>query len=151
MTGLCPKCGSALHKPRSTEDHRRFFGLIKAAFDHWPEAHEFHPDSPEHLRAWLLCKAEYRDVTMIDLEFADADASLSKLAILAIEAAIKAAGAYAFVRPNSTGRAAAVFRPKSISFDALDQKKFAPLREAVEHVIEVETGLKAEDLLKEAA
>jgi hypothetical protein len=47
-------------KVRSPADHRRFFGVIKAAFLHWPEKHEFQPEDPEHLRAWLLCRAGYK-------------------------------------------------------------------------------------------
>lgn len=142
----CPHCT----KPRSPDDHRRLFGLISKAFDNWPEAHEFRPDSAEHLRAWLLCKAGYRETVTIPLESDDAPAL--RLALAAVEAAIAyfaARGAFAFVRPH--GHALAVISAKSINWQTLDQKKFAPIREAVEEIITAETGTEASAFLKEVS
>jgi hypothetical protein len=132
---------------RSPEDHRRFFGVIRAAFHHWPEAHEFQPDSEEHLRKWLLIKAGYRDVTTIPVEYADAQPAMLQLVVLTVEAAMKAAGGYAFVRPHGVGLA--IFAAKSIKWDTLSQKKFNIVRDAVESVIKAETGLEPDDILKE--
>jgi hypothetical protein len=50
------------NKQRSTAQHRRFFGLVKAAYDQWPENHQFDPDNEDHLRAWLLVKAKHRTI-----------------------------------------------------------------------------------------
>ena len=86
----CPQCGHVADS-RSTPDHRRFFARIHAAFHHWPEAHEFQPDDAEHLRAWLLCKAGYRDVTTIPVEYADSEPALLRLVTLTVEGAVKAA------------------------------------------------------------
>jgi hypothetical protein len=141
----CPTCGQTRPKrPRSIDDHRRFFGVISAAFQNWPEAHEFQPDSKDHLRSWLLCKAGHRDVTTVPVE--SDDPALRKLVVLAVEGSIKAARSHAFIRPH--GSAIAVFTARSINFETLDQKQFAPLRETVEQIIEAETGIKADDLLK---
>lgn len=142
----CPHCGS---KPRSSEDHRRFFALISAAFSQWPEAHEFQPDSPEHLRAWLLCKANYRDTTTIPVEYAEDQPGMLKLVLLTAEAAIKAAKGYAFVRPH--GHGLAVFSAKSIAWDKIDQKKFNGIRDSVSEILETELGVSADRLLKEKA
>lgn len=145
MSEKCPTCGQAKpKKPRSIDDHRRFFGVINAACKNWPEAHEFQPDDREHLRAWLLCKAGFRDTVTIPCE--SDDPHILKLATLATEAAIKAAKNVAFVRPH--GVALAVFTPKSIKFETLDQTQFGSIRQAVEEIIEAETGMKADDLLK---
>lgn len=147
MTKSCPHCGGVLGKVRSTADHRRFFAVIKAAFTHWPERHEFEPDSAEHLRSWLLCKSGYSDVTTVPVDYADDQPAMLKLVSLTVEAAVKAANGYAFIRPH--GSAVAVFTPKSISFDKLSQKDFAPVRTAVEDVITAEIGVDADKLLNE--
>lgn len=146
----CPACGHVLDghaKKRSLPDHRRFFGIIRATHTHWPEAHEFQPDNEEHLRKWLLCKAGYRDVTMIPVEFAEDQPGLVRLITIAAEAAVKAAGGYAFMRPHGDG--IAVFAAKSIAWDKLTQSQFHEIRDAVESVIEAETGLKPDEILKQ--
>lgn len=144
---ICQHCGKPVEKGHSSADHRRLFGLIGAAFHQWPESHEFQPDDAEHLRAWLLCKAGYRTVTTIPVEYAEDQPAMLKLVMLTVEAAIKAAKGHAFVRPH--GSAIAVFHPKSLSNAAADRQTFGRVREAVEEVIAAETGLSAEQLLKE--
>ena len=143
----CPHCGTMLVKPRSPQDHKRLFAVISAAFNQWPDRSDFQPDSSEHLRSWLLCKAGYRDVVTIPIED-DAPAAVAKLAVLAAEAAIKAARTHAFIRQH--GHGLAVFSAKSIAWDTLAQKDFVVVRQAVEDVIAAEVGVDAETLLKEA-
>lgn len=148
----CPKCGHELSRARSPQDHRRFFAVIQRAYENWNHAHEFQPTSSEHLRAFLLCRAGYHDVTTVPVEFVEGEPQLLKLVSLAVEASVKAAlasGDFAFTRIHGEG--IAVFRPKSISWSTIDQKAFGPIREAVEEVIEAETGIKIEDMLKERA
>ena len=44
----CPCCGynlSAKAKPRSLEQHKRYFALINPAYAQWPEMHDFKPDN----------------------------------------------------------------------------------------------------------
>src|SRR3990172_8166105 len=148
MMKLCAHCGKPVAKPRSPDDHRRFFGLIAAAFHHWPEDHEFQPDTAEHLRAWLLIKAGYRTVTPIECEWLDNQTALARLVALAIEGALRAQKGYSFVRVH--GDRIAVFAARSIDWETLDQKAFAPVREAVEGVIKAETGLDPDQLLSES-
>jgi hypothetical protein len=133
-------------KVRSPADHRRFFGVIRAAFMHWPEQHDFQPEDPEHLRAWLLCRAGYKSVTEIPFEDSWPDA-MRELALLAAESALKAAKSHAFVRPHPGGLF--VFAPKSLKFDEIGQKEFGQIRESVEEVIKCETGREASELLRE--
>src|SRR5688572_25604224 len=135
-------------KARSPADHRRFFGVIRAAFMHWPDttASGFQPEDPEHLRAWLLCRAGYKQVTEIpfDDEWPEA---MRNLATLAAEGALRAAKSHAFVRPFPGGLY--VFTPKSLNFESLGQKEFGTIREQVEEIIEFETGKTASELLRE--
>lgn len=152
----CADCGSVLTKPRSAADHRRLFGLIAKAYLHWPHDHEFKPQSAEHLRAYLQCKAGHYISTpvFVDLDLFPEDKRdvASKLVALAVEAAIKAAlaeGDYAFTRV--VGDTITVFRPKSIAWSVLDQKAFGPIREAIETEIEAALRVTCEQLLKAEA
>lgn len=142
----CPECGVVLTKHRSSPDHRRFFAVIAAAFDNWPEAHDYQPESKEHLRAWLTCKAGYREATPVMLPD-DATDTMRVLFRLSIAAAINAAGGVAFVVPYRDS--VAVIRPKSIAWDKVAQKEFNAIRDAVEEVIKAETGLDPDVLLRE--
>lgn len=133
----CPECGCDLapKKRRSVPDHRRLFALIGKAFSNWPEAHDFQPETAEHLRAWLVCKAGWREATAYDLgERADA-----AVVALALQAGIKAAKGVGFVKVH--GRSVAVITPKSMDFRAMDQAEFGLLRDAIEAVIALETGI----------
>ena len=146
MEKSCPHCGGILTKARSGPDHRRFFALISAAFAHWPEAHEFQPDSPEHLRRWLTCKAGYRESIPILLP-EDADPQTIQMFHMAIEATISACEGEGFVVPYRSG--VAIIKAKSIAWDKLGQREFAEVRSAVEDVIKAETGFEADKLLSE--
>ena len=144
----CPHCGCVIVKGRSSPDHRRFFAMIRAAYDHWPAKHEFQPDSAEHLRAWLTCKAGYRESTIIDLPDGATD-GMQRLFVLAIEASVKAADGLGFVRPYNGS--VVVFKPRSIAWDTLGQREFAAVRDAISDVIEAETGITVDALLREKA
>jgi hypothetical protein len=133
-------------KVRSPADHRRFFGVIRAAYLHWPESHEFQPEDPEHLRAWLLCRAGYKSVTEIPFEESWPEA-MQRLAMLTAEQVLRAAKSHAFVRPHPGGLF--VFSPKSLAWESLGQKEFGQIRESVEEVIKCETGREASELLRE--
>ena len=54
-----------LGKSRSTPQHRRYFALIKAAFQHWPESHDLQFGSAEGLRDYLQLKAGFGTVHKI--------------------------------------------------------------------------------------
>ena len=136
----CPECGCEIgvRKRRSVPDHRRLFALIKHAFDSWPEAHEFTSENPEHLRAWLVCKAGWREATAYDL----GDKADPAVVALALQAGIKAAKGVGFVKVH--GRSVAVITPKSMDFRAMGQAEFGLLRDAITDIIKAETGIDAE-------
>ena len=135
---LCTQCRKRVS--RSPEQHRRYFAFTKAAHQHWPESHEFQPDSADHLRKWLQIKAGYREVVEVDVQ------GMSPiLAATVSEAVMRAAKSYAFCRVHA-GKLK-VFRSKSIAFAELGSSPFTKLCEAVEAAVEAETGLKPDDLL----
>lgn len=149
----CPHCLCDLDpvkgKPRSLDQLRRFFGMLRAMKMHWPERAEFQPENEEHLRKWALVKAGHRETTDVPVEWAEDQPGLTKLASLAIEAAIQAAGTFAFVRPDSNGGRVRVFKAKSIAFAKLGQSEFSRLNDEVEAVYRAETGLNPDDVLKQ--
>lgn len=146
----CPHCGcelapSAGGKPRSVEQIRRYFAMIKAAHMHWPEWHERQFASSEELRAFLQMKAGAREIgAQIPLT------GLSKeRAMLLAEAAIRGAGSYAM--PLIHGDMLVIFRPKSISFARMPHADFCKLSDDVAAVIEAETKIEIADLMQAAA
>lgn len=145
MVKHCPECGAVIEKKRSLPQHRRLFALMRAAYHQWPERHEFRPESAEHLRAWLLCKAGWHTAKYVDAE----DGADPKVIAAAIEAAFAVASSIALVRVH--GDRVAVYAPRSQSFADADQRAFAPIAQAVEEIIEEACGVSSDALLKEKA
>lgn len=134
-------------RPRSSQDHRRLFKLIAAAFDHWPESYvEFQPDSEEHLRAWLICKAgpEFRNVTTFDLPHTDNVALAAEMIDFA-EKLLSSSNGFGRWRGMTLHK----FTPKSMRFDKMSRTEFNDLRDAISDVIEDVCGMSADTLLKE--
>ena len=141
----CLHCGVVLEEknPRSVPQLRRYFSAIRAAFIHWPEAHERQFSDEEECRKFLQMKAGHREIAAtIDLGGASRE-----FAVLVAEASIKAAGSYAV--PVLHGETLVIFKPKSIKFSKLSHKEFCRLNDEVDAVIYAETGQKVETLLKE--
>jgi hypothetical protein len=78
----CPECGCVLADPAEQSDaaRRRFFAIVKDAFDnmqdHWREL----LPSSEHLRKWVLCKIGHCDTTVTDC---GSNAAALRVAVLA--------------------------------------------------------------------
>jgi len=131
-----------MSKPRSLEQHRRFFGVMAAVHQHWPEAHRFQPDNAEHLRAWLLVRAGHHTVKTF---FLNDDASELAKVLPVITATML--GKYSWCRPR--GNELHVCVPESIAFDKMEHQAFCKLNDAVYEVIRAETGLDPDQLLKQ--
>jgi hypothetical protein len=119
--------------------------MIRAAFQHWPESAERQVSSTEELRAYLQMKAsaDYREIAAtIPIVGMQKDR-----AMFLAEASIRAAGSYAM--PVLHGDTLVIFRPKSIAFSKMGHSDFCKLNDEVAAVIEAETGLAADALLKE--
>jgi hypothetical protein len=145
----CPHCGGALKggKPRSIDQHRRFFKVVAQAFHHWPANHDFQPDNAEHLRKWLLVKVGHRIVQTIDM--ARTDKQSLKMAEAAATAAMRALGDYCWVIPHNGKLFVAA--AKSIAFDKCPHADFVAINDLVDGLIETETGIKTDQLLEIAA
>jgi len=146
----CPHCGCELAaeasgKPRSVAQLRRYFKMIRQAWENWPESHPHQFASADEARAFLQMKAGAREIgAQIPL------AGMSKeRAMLLAEAAIRGAGSFAW--PVIHGDTLVVFRPKSVSFAKMAHLDFCDLSDRVAGVIEAETGIKIDDLLMEPA
>lgn len=145
---ICPHCLSSLDdapggKPRSLQQLRRYFGMLRAVFAQWPETHEQQFSDVTEMRKWLQMKAGHREIgARIELK------GMSKeRAMLIAEATIRGAGTFAV--PVIHGTVLAVFRPKSIKFNKLGHAAFCDLNNEVDDVIFAETGLIAEQCLRE--
>lgn len=144
MASICPTCGhESKGPPRSIDQHRRYFGMIKAAFTHWPESHEHQFACEDELRKWLQMKAGHRDVAArIPLT-----GIRKEQAVILAEASIRAAGAYAV--PVIHGTELVIWKPRSIAFHNLGHKAFCELGNAVDEILQAEIGLSGDQLLAE--
>jgi hypothetical protein len=136
---VCDHCPAKTD--RSLPQHRRLFGLIRAAYMHWPEDHDFYPSNEDHLRKYLTAKAGHYTVQTVEFGHMP-HGTIKSIA----EAAIAAAGAYAFVKAIS-GKLI-IYTPSSIAFDKLSHKAACKLFDEIGSVIETEIGIKADELLK---
>jgi hypothetical protein len=152
----CPACSfrhTPAYKPkvRSIPQHRRFFGMIKAAHTHWPERYEFQPTSVEELRKWLTAKAGFVHRTVIESPpdiIAD-DPRAVKLAMVWMGQALEAASRsheHCWIRRH--GSNFVVFVPKSVRFSEMGPTEFGALNDAVSAVIESVIGVDGDELLQ---
>lgn len=152
----CPACSFHHHpaykpKVRSIPQHRRFFGMIKAAADNWPERHEFQPRSRDELRKWLTAKAGYVHRTVIEPppEIIADDPKAAKLAAVWMGQALEAATRihdHCWIRRH--GSSFVVFVPKSVAFSEMGPTEFGALNDAVSTVIETAIGVTGDELLE---
>lgn len=142
----CPHCGCEIEvadKRRSVPQMRRYFAMIRAAYHHWPESHETQFASQEECRKWLQAKAGH---VTIAARIPIVGIKPDRLVAI-VEAAMRAAGSYAMIRVHNAELV--VFVPRSIAFHRLNHLAACALFDEVAGVIETETGLKVEDLMRE--
>ena len=142
----CPVCDTDISVPgdiRSLPQLKRYHALVRAVYEHWPERHERQFSSQEECRAWLQCKAGHH-TQIATLQISGLNPTR---AVMLVEAAIRAAGSYAFSVQD--GSLLLIYRPKSISFAKLDHIKACQLFDEVAAVVLAEAGLQAEQLLAE--
>jgi hypothetical protein len=144
----CPNCEATfdlnkIGKPRSPEQHKRFWALMNAAYMHWPEGHNEQFSCMNDLRVWLTMKAGWRtEVARLPVIGMKID-----LARALAEAAIRAAGTHA--RPVIYKDKIVIFAPKSIRFDRMNHLNFCSLNDAVADVIKSEMHITADELLSQ--
>lgn len=137
----CPTCQAMDTSARSIPQHKRFFGVLRAAYFHWPENASFQPESEDHLRAFLLVKTGHHTVHTVD-----ALTSAVDHVVVTVRAALRAAGSYAFCETDGTH--IKIFKPKSIAFHKLSSRAFTELIQKVEEVYR-EYGLDPDAVLRE--
>jgi len=138
-------CGGLLkHKPRSPEQHRRFFAMMQAAHINWREGHEFTPRNRDHLRRWLTAKAGYADQSHVT-----APIPIGELVILAemVAKAAKQDKDDVFIRITGPHRVT-IYRPHSIAFSQMGHNSFCALNDAVSIVLARELGISGDELLE---
>lgn len=142
----CPHCGCEIErqgKPRSIDQHRRYFAIIRNVFSNWPETHDVQFADQTECRKWLQMKAGYREIA---LRMPVAGVK-PELAAMIATAAMRSAGAHA-VAVAHKGELC-VWRPTSIAFAKMGPAEFGKLCDDVSAAIEAETGIKVDDLLRE--
>lgn len=144
----CPHCLSPLDEspkgaPRSPEQLRRYFAMLRAVHFHWPDTAEHKFDDVTALRKWAQMKAGHREIgARIPLTGVSKEA-----AMFLAEAAIRGSGSHAL--PIIHGDTMVVFVPKSIAFSKLGHRDFCKLNDEVDQVIRDESGLDPEKCMAE--
>lgn len=145
----CPHCNCDLDpvkgKPRSLDQLRRFFAVLRAMFNHWPESADFQPHCEEHLRKWVLCAAGHRTVVQTLTMPRTSNASLMASMMAFAEALLEMDHRFG----RWKGSTLAVYEAKSIAFDKLGQADFNKLNDEVEAAYRSETGLDPSEVLKQ--
>jgi hypothetical protein len=146
----CPECGILIEdeekagKPRSVEQHRRYFKIIRLTYLAWPHSHARQFANETECRKWLQMQANYKEVALQLPLFG----MTKEAAVMLAEASIRSVGEFAC--PVVEGNHLVIYKPKSIAFRKLGHLAFCKLNDEVADVIEAETGLKADALLAEA-
>jgi len=120
--------------------------LVSVAYEHWPENYtKFRPESSEHLRAWLLCKAGW--ITEVSLEMKPGRVmNNTALAIMSLD---RQRGLFSWVRQR--GESIVIFAPRSISYKAAKHREVCRVFQDAEDIICEIIGVRDGDqLLKEA-
>ena len=149
----CPFCSATFtprKKARSSPHHRRFFGIIRAAFEAWPETHSEQPKTALELRKWLVARAGYVERIIIE----------PPPSIIAENPRFRAEAKAWLTRTIRQFRAMheitwvshedgnlVIEIPRSVAYDAMTQAEFGDLADKVAGVIWQETGMDADELL----
>ena len=130
-------------EPRSVPQHRRFFGLVRAIYHHWPEHLEFQPDNEDHLRAYLLVKAGHRSVKTFYPEVKGVSADFAKMLPI-----VSAMMLNRYCWAWADGEAVKVAAPESTAFQKLPHKKACQVLNDVEDFVRT-LGIEPDEVLKQ--
>lgn len=115
---------------------------MHVAFANWPEGHEQQFADVTEFRKWICMKAGYRDLAMR----MPMRGVKPELAVILVQAAMKAAGAHA-VAVAHKGELC-IWAPRSIRFDRMNHLAFCKLNDDVASVIKAEMNVTADELLE---
>lgn len=145
----CPACEFEFDlfkasKPRSIEQHKRLFGLIRAAFDQWPETYERQFADAGELRSFLIMKAGWKEVALrMPLVGLKLD-----LVVAVVGAALKAVHAHAITVPHNNQLV--IIKPKSIKFQSMKHLEFCDLNNSIDLVIQEVFHMTGDELLEQS-
>lgn len=147
-SGTCFKV--KLTRPRYLADHKRFFGIIHKAFDNNRSNIPF--SDAEHLRAWLLCEAGHCATFEVPGNAASVLGMNGYADFMCRMMYQAAARGHAFADADETRQAITIKMPHSVSWARLDQRSFAPVRDACYELIEtrIVPGVSVADLFTSA-
>ena len=132
-------------RERSSKHHRFYFKVIAAAFNQWPDPHEFQPEDPDHLRQWLQCKAGYTH----HMDFPAGDNPQLVADIVCAFAAQIAEERHVF--PRICGDTVRLYWAKSIAWAQLSQTQFKDVARPVFEIVESVVGVEVERLATDNA
>ena len=144
----CPVCDSDLDKighnskPRSYQQHKRFFKMITVAFNNWPENHTRQFSDDTECRKFLTMKAGW----FVEASRMPVMGMRSETAVIFAEAMFKAAGNFAIAMQQ--GNDIVVWKPRSIAYDKLSHTAAGQLFDKVSDVIKNEIGISGDELLE---
>lgn len=147
LSQTCSRCGHEMGGERSGKSHRFLFAAIAAAYQNWPESHNFRPTSAEHLRAWLFAHPAVEFCGTVEAN----PGNVRKIRALAL--ALRNEGLRLFF--DATPGGDILLRvPRTSSFVSSGGPKRGEFNGLVDRVlaaIEQETGITQDDLRREAA
>jgi hypothetical protein len=130
--GTCFKLKATL--PRYLSDHNRFFAVVQKAFENNRSGHAF--VDAEHLRAWLLCEVGHCASFEVPADAAKVMGIEGYSTFLCRLMHIAAARKHAFATVDENCGVITIKMPESLSWAKLDQRDFAPIRNACYALIE---------------
>lgn len=129
-------------KPRSSPHHRKFFGVIAAAFTQWPESHEFQPEDEDHLRQWLEVAAGHR----AHQDFPITEENAPQVADMMVHFATAIDGKKVF--PRFGNGVVRLYWAESVAWSKLSQSDFNRVSKPCFDIIENVIGVPVDELRK---
>lgn len=150
IKNICPVCDTDIDrigighnsKPRSYEQHKRYFKMVHLAYTHWPVTHERQFSNEKECRKFLQMKAGH----FYESDRLIIDGVEGRIAARIAEAAFKAADAFSIAVPR--GGDLVIYSPSSVSFDKLSHSEACTLYDKVNWIIRDEIGVSGDDLLE---
>lgn len=139
---LCPTCGAPARQ-RSDVAHKFVFKAIAKAFENWPEANEFQPRDPEHLRAYLLLRVGHRYESELPI-----GAVSPEYAARLLVSFVKTVHSHATVIQK--GKNVIAIWPRSMAYRELGRAEFQRVSQLICDEIQSIVGVDAETLVKGA-
>jgi len=138
----CPECGAVVGADIFAADaaRRRYFAIIREAWNNLREPWAAQFPSPEHLRKYCLIKAGWCDTTMVAVG--------SKSGAIAVAAMVHRLDDHAIAVPEGT--VVTVYKARSQTRRAQRKAQFMETAQAVYRILEEMLGVSTEDLARVA-